>query len=161
MSLSEAPVIFSHSGVSAVCRHIRNIDDEQIRACAATGGVVGIVGIGAFLGDPQASTDCLFRHVDHAVQLVGARHVGIGTDFIDNLAPVWNAIRSAKEISWTDPYGTQLYEGIGFGPERLVELVEKMMTSGYPVDDIEGILGANFRRVYRAVEAPNRGITVP
>lgn len=156
--LSEAPVIFSHSGVHALCPHIRNIHDDQIRACAATDGVMGIVGIGAFLGDPAARSELVFRHLDYVVQMVGPKHVGLGTDFIDDLAPIWVGIRAAKSGAWRDPYGTQLYEGVAFSPEQLVELVELMIANGYPDDAIEGVLGGNFRRVYAHVHgaAPSK-----
>lgn len=150
-ALSAAPVIFSHSGVKAICRHIRNIDDDQIDACAATGGVVGVVGIGAFLGDPTASAESVFRHLDYVVQRVGPRHAGIGTDFIDNLEPTWKLVQQAKESAWRDPYGTQLYEGVSFAPEQLVQLVALMQAHGYPAEAVHAILGGNFRRVYADV----------
>src|SRR3546814_17186333 len=60
--------------------HQRNITAEQIRACAATGGVVGINGIGLFLGDTR--TETMAAHVDHVAQMVGPRHVGLGLDFL-------------------------------------------------------------------------------
>lgn len=150
IEISQTPVIFSHSGIKAVCDHIRNIDDEQIRACADAGGVIGIVGIGAFLGDPKAKATTVFRHIDHVVQLVGPEHAGIGTDFIDDLAPVWKAIEETGGDAW-HPNGPQRYEGVAFAPEQLNELVQIMISNGYDDDAIGGILGNNFRRVYDQV----------
>lgn len=152
IELSSAPVIFSHSGALSVCKHIRNIDDDQIKACAATDGVVGVVGIGAFLGDAPASTQALFAHLDHMVQLVGPRHVGIGTDFINDMSVTWAGMQPAKDTAWRDPYGTQLYEGDAFAPEQLAPLVAMMDEYGYGEEAINAILGANFRRVYQHVE---------
>ena len=156
IELSSDPVIFSHSGAKSVCEHIRNIDDDQIRACAGSGGAVGIVGIGAFIGDPQARAETVFRHIDHVVQLVGPTHVGIGTDFIDDMDPVWPSIIEAKDGMWRDPSGTQIYEGVSFAPEQLEDLVEIMLQQNYSDDVVKAILGGNFRRVYDAVGAdPN------
>ena len=151
MQLSDSPVIFSHSSAYAICPHIRNIRDDQIRACAATGGVVGVAGIGAFLGDPRASTEAAFRHIDHIANLVGPAHVGIGTDYVQNMDYVWGVLRTQKDDGWPDPTGTQLYEGGCFQPEQLTELVQMMLSHGYTDSAVQGILGGNFRRVYRSV----------
>ncbi len=153
MELSQSPPIFSHSGVYSVCAHIRNIHDDQIRTCAERNGVIGVVGTGAFLGDVEARTESLFRHIDYLVELVGPRHVGLGTDYIKDLEPVWKIVRAQKDVAWPDPTGTQLYEGGCFQPEQLRDLVQMMRAHGYPRDAVSGILGENFRRVYAAVEA--------
>jgi membrane dipeptidase len=152
IEISTQPVIFSHSGVLALCKHIRNIDDVQIRACARTGGVVGIVGIGAFLGDPDARSETLFKHIDHVVQLVGIAHVGLGTDFIADPEPIWPQIIQGKDGPWRDPYGTQIYEGIAFAPELLGELIELMLVRGYSDDNVGAVLAGNFRRVYEHID---------
>jgi membrane dipeptidase len=157
IEISERPTIFSHSGCHAVCAHIRNIRDEQIRACAARGGVIGVVGIGGFIGDAEARSETVFRHIDHVASLVGPQHVGLGADYVQNMQGVWDAIRAAKDSSWPDPTGTQLYEGGCFQPEQLAELVDIMLAHGYSVDVVKGVLGANFRRVYAMAEFPAGG----
>jgi membrane dipeptidase len=159
IELSEGAPVFSHSNVYAVCRHIRNIHDDQIRACAARDGVIGITGIGAFLGDVEAKPETVFRHLDYVATLVGPRHVGLGLDYVRNIAEAWEAVRAQKDTAWPDPTGTQLYEGACFQPEQLGELVGIMLSHGYSRDVIKGILGANFRRIYAMAEAAS-GVTL-
>ena len=80
MAASAKPVIFSHANPLALVEHGRNITDEQIRACAATGGVVCVSGVSAFLGTRTPTADDVARHAAHVAALVGTRHVGIGLD---------------------------------------------------------------------------------
>jgi membrane dipeptidase len=77
---STAPVIFLHSNPKGVRDHARNITDEQIKACAKTGGVVGINGVGDFLGDTKSET--LIAHIEYVLDLVGPKHVGLGLDYV-------------------------------------------------------------------------------
>src|SRR6185437_7529189 len=87
MERASGPVIFSHSNAYALHPHPRNIPDELIRACAATGGVVGVNGLGPFLGATEGNlTSRLFEHIDHMVQLVGPDHVGLGLDYVYDTA---------------------------------------------------------------------------
>jgi membrane dipeptidase len=79
---SSQPVVFSHSVPLGVRRHDRNISDDQMRGCAQTGGVVGINGVGIFLGENDSSTEALVRAVDYAVGVVGPEHVGVGLDYV-------------------------------------------------------------------------------
>ncbi|MFC9964771.1 dipeptidase [Nocardia ignorata] len=81
-----APMIYSHSNFAALWAHPRNITDDQARACAATGGVIGINGVGIFLGEnaPEARAERLAAMADHiryGVDLVGIDHIGIGSDY--------------------------------------------------------------------------------
>ncbi len=163
IELCERAPIFSHSGAYEVTAHIRNIHDDQIRACAAKGGVIGVVGLGNFLGDLVAKTESLFGHIDYIVNLVGPEHVGLGTDymprsFYDKAAR--KELEKAQKpwpdpsIGWPDPTGKQLPRGEGtcFQPEQITELAYLMLTRGYTRETVKGILGANFRRVYAAAE---------
>ncbi|MBE3562546.1 MAG: dipeptidase [Hydrogenibacillus schlegelii] len=82
LSLYPHPVIATHSGARAVRDHRRNLTDDQIRAIARSGGVVGVPLVPAFLTDrPDATIDDWLRHVDHMLGLVGPAHVAIGSDF--------------------------------------------------------------------------------
>ena len=80
MAASNAPVVFSHANPLALVEHGRNITDEQIKACAATGGVVCISGVSAFLGNRQPTAVDMARHAAYVAGLVGTAHVGIGLD---------------------------------------------------------------------------------
>lgn len=145
IALSEAPVIASHSSARAIKNHERNVTDEQIRALAARGGVVGINSIGAFLTDDNSSgVGAVMRHIDHIAQLVGPQHVGLGLDtvfyqpFMEKLydsGPLM-AQRGYPRPPWAD-----------VKPESLPELVEALDRHGYDEPSILGILGENFLRV--------------
>ena len=73
---TDRPVIFSHSNPRALRDHPRNIPDDLIRACAATGGVVGINGVGLFLGTGPPTAEVIVRNIDYVAQLVGRRARG-------------------------------------------------------------------------------------
>jgi membrane dipeptidase len=147
MEISSAPVIFSHSNPTSVCNHGRNIRDDQIKACAATGGVIGINGLGIFLGDNDISTKTIARHIDYLVDLVGARHVGLGFDYAPPDDIDLGTILRGRPDFW--PAG-QRYDTPDIkvaSPSQTTELVEALLKGGYSDADISGILGGNFRRV--------------
>ncbi len=81
MAASSQPVVFSHANPLALVAHGRNITDEQIRACAATGGVVCISGVSVFLGSARPTVQDVARHAAYVAGLVGVQHVGIGLDY--------------------------------------------------------------------------------
>ena len=147
---SSAPFIFSHCNAFELVPHYRNIKDDQIKACAATGGVIGINGIGEFLDDPNASSLSMFRHLDHMVNLVGPQHVGIGLDYVRDTVWFWNWVRANPEM-WP-PVNGKPHVDTAFGqPEQIGELVDLMLAHQYAEDDVCAILGGNFARVARQV----------
>jgi membrane dipeptidase len=149
--LSSAPVVFSHSIPSGVKEHPRNVDDEQMRACAATGGVVGINGVGIFLGENDASTEALIRAVDYAVEIVGPDHVGLGLDYVFDQDEL-NAYLADNRETFPPGSGYREYFPPRFAsPAQLPELTAGLLDRGYGEGDIRAILGGNFLRVANQV----------
>jgi len=146
MEMAEAPFVFSHSNPYSVRPHYRSIKDDQIKACAATGGVIGINGVGFWVGDVDASTEAIFRCLDYTVELVGPEHVGLGFDYVHDLDGIMSAVRQAP-LAWPDFEGEPMVKHNYAGSEQMVELVQMMLDHGYPDKTIVGILGENFARL--------------
>ena len=146
MELTEKPFIFSHCCALGVAKHYRNITDDQIRACAATGGVIGVNGVGGFLIDKEARTELIFRHLDYMVELVGPQHLGIGWDYVKNVDAFWSAAK-ANPDAWPKNQNQSHVNCDNAQPEQILELTQMMVNHGYQESDIQGILGQNFLRV--------------
>ena len=143
------PVIFSHSNCAALHPHPRNISDDLIRACAATGGLVGINGVGIFLGLNDISSQTYARHVDHVVQLVGPAHVSIALDYVFDTRELEEHVEKMKA---TFPPGLGYELGARFvPPEQLEEIVATLQGWGYSDADLTALLGGNLLRLAQQV----------
>jgi len=148
MEISKDPVVFSHSNPRALVDQGRNILDEQIKACAATGGVIGINGVELFLGGTIA-VEAFVDHVMYTVELVGAQHVGMGLDYFEGEDEI-AGLTSRNPAYWPEKEG---YVGdIGcMGLDVLPRATELLLERGLGEEDVIGILGGNFLSVAERV----------
>ncbi len=132
LAVARRPVIASHSCCAALCAHPRNLTDDQLRALAQNGGVIGITFVPSFV-DPawqpsdwpaRPSVDQLLNHIEHAVAVAGIDHVGIGSDF--------------------DGGGTVLEDAT-----RFPRLTAGLFARGYSPEAVRKIMGENHLRVLR------------
>lgn len=155
IAASKVPVIVSHTACMAVYNNVRNTTDTNLRLLADRGGVAGICQIRPFLTSRR--DDALpeyFRHIAHAVNVMGADHVAIGSD------------RDHRVIEMTDAYIAELKaeEGANFneaewplyinelnGPRRMEVVWDGVRKLGYPASTVEKIMGTNVRRIYQDV----------
>jgi membrane dipeptidase len=148
MRRAARPVIFSHSNPLGVWRHKRNIRDEAIKACAQTNGVVGINGIGMFLGKNDPRSETIVTHIDYVAQLVGADHVGLGIDYVFDRDELVEYLTGNPHLfPPEDGYGGSFAQAV---PEQLPEIVARLFARGYSSGDVRKIIGGNFQRVARA-----------
>jgi membrane dipeptidase len=159
---SQKPIVISHAICAALSDHCRAKPDELIRAVAETGGLIGICCIPYFLqgsGDINAFLD----HIDHAVKLVGADHVAIGTDVAAQLGSppssrsdklprsrtrfeaLWPPRDAARDAQWLKP---QQRDSLAWTNWPLFTV--GMAARGYRDEDIQKIIGGNILRVARA-----------
>ncbi|MGE0553301.1 MAG: dipeptidase [Gemmatimonadales bacterium] len=154
MEVSGVPMIFSHLGCHSVHPHFRNVRDDQIKGCAERGGVIGITSAGFYLGGVESET--YFRHVDHVAQMVGARHVGIGLDYLDEGGLAFlDAFIDARPDEWPDR-DKGVWDPLAcVHPEQMAEVAELMLQRGYTDEDVRGFLGENWLRICGEVWKPS------
>jgi membrane dipeptidase len=150
MERSGRPAVFTHSNARALHDHYRNVSDAQARACAAAGGLIGVSGSTAYLGDTADLVEAVFRHIDYLVQLIGPEHVGLGTDYVEDSAKVMR-IFADRPDEWPAS-NTIARDTIAYlPPESLGALIARMEQAGYGTAAIGAILGGNYWRIAQAV----------
>ena len=151
MAASNAPVIFSHANPLALVEHGRNISDAQIKACAATGGVVCISGVSAFLGSNAPSATDVARHAAYVAELVGIEHVGIGLDEGFSEAGIDDTPPGGFDRSHWWPASAGYGQGISrisYAPvETWAQLPGALRAVGMSEAEVALVMGGNMQRV--------------
>lgn len=131
LDISRVPIVCSHSNCKALCDVPRNLTDDQLRALAKAGGVAHTTFYHGFLRSDDATASIIdgINHLEHAIQIMGIDHVGIGTDF-DGDGGVPGMANSSELINFT------------------IELLRRR----YSEEDIAKIWGGNWLRVMRQAQ---------
>lgn len=130
MDISQVPIVCSHSSCRSLCDHPRNLTDGQMRSLAGKGGVMQVTFYEGFLRqDSKASVLDAIEHINHAVNIMGIEHVGIGTDFD----------------------GDGGVPGLAHAGE-LINLTRALLRERYSESDLRLLWGENFLRVMREAQ---------
>lgn len=130
IDISRVPIVCSHSGCHSICHHPRNLTDAQMQALARNSGVMQVTFYEGFLRDSSgASILDAIEHINHAVNVMGIEHVGIGTDFD----------------------GDGGVPGLAHAGE-LINLTRTLIRERYSENDLRLLWGENFLRVMRLAQ---------
>ena len=158
IAFSDKPVAITHTMCEALRDdHPRAKTDEQIRACADKGGVIGIAALGYFIGgDPGGDTtiEHYADHVEHAVAVAGVDHVALSTDFPPQGIAPWatrenwyeprlESFKPNYEVRWP-PWIPELDT-----PDRFRNVARVLENRGWRDGDLEKLLGLNWLRLFR------------
>ena len=130
LEISSKPIVCSHSSARALCDHPRNLTDDQMRALAQKGGVAQTTIYHGFLKkDGEATINDVIAHLEHAIDVMGVDHVGLGTDFDGD-----GGVRGLADSS------------------ELINFTRRLLARRFSEHDIQKIWGGNFLRVMEEVQ---------
>jgi membrane dipeptidase len=155
ISASKAPVIVSHTACMAVHPNRRNTTDENLRALAGRGGVVGVCQMRPFLTTKKADNlHAYFDHLLHAIKVAGVEHVCIGSDRdhrVIRLDPAYLAELKREEGAQVVDDDLPYFIDELNGPRRMEVVADGLAKRGLPARDVERVMGGNLLRLYREV----------
>ena len=135
LSISQTPIVCSHSNCKALCDVPRNLTDAQLKALAQAGGVAQITLYHGFLRkEGEADIRDAMAHLNHAIDVMGIDHVGLGTDFDGD-----GGIKGLADAS------------------ELINFTTALLRQRFSKTDIKKIWGENWLRVMRQVQAAKQG----
>ncbi|TYB57436.1 membrane dipeptidase [Nonomuraea sp. PA05] len=147
LSLATRPFLATHSACLGIADSHRNLGDEQLKAIAGLGGVIGVAAAIPFFIDPAAPTaERVVDHIERIAEVAGIDHVGLGPDFIDDY---YQSVFGG----WVGaPTGGHPYVPAEISrPSDLPKITEVMVRRGFAEQDIRKVLGENVLRVLRDV----------
>lgn len=164
---SARPVAITHANPRGLHDHMRNKSDQEIRALARRGGVIGVAALTTLLHNgPEAEVRDLVDVIDYICELVGSAHVGLGFDFApshlysDYL--FWRAANpeASAGVEWNRRYPSAIQDPNvrGTMSRSLVrQISDELRDRGYTPQDVAGILGENFLRLLGQAWEPLQG----
>jgi membrane dipeptidase len=158
-TISKKPVVASHTAAQEVYFHDRGKSDDELKALARTGGVIGVVTVPFFLGEGQGtvSIEAMLDHIDYIAALVGWKHVAIGTDWPLGFTTFWLSkyfhLDNLRSLGFREEHDVQPTTNlVGFDDYRdFPNITRGLVKRGYDDEQINGILGENFLRVFENV----------
>lgn len=147
--VAHGAVFVSHASCRAVHDHRRNLDDVQLTAIAERGGVVCLMPHPLVVDPGQPTIDRFIDHIDHAASVIGVDRIGLGGDFLKQIADTTGAGQRAQDGVQIDATVERLE-----GPRDYPRLFEALRARGYSKADVEAVAGGNLLRFLAASPLP-------
>lgn len=159
---SKQPVAITHSGCWTIAQRPRNKRDEELKAMADKGGVIGIYLMPFLTMGPQPADQDVVRHIEHAINVCGEDHVGIGSDL--SITP--HTVTESYKKAHADFVAGRQKQGIAApgedpnvfmfvpelnAPNRMELIAERLIKKGHSEARVEKIIGGNFVRLLKDV----------